>query len=98
VIPVGLVLNELISNALKYAFCDKEQGVLRITFKNSEDGMLLQVRDNGKGFPKGMNIYQSPSFGYKLIKTFAQKLKAKLEVYNDDGACVMLHIRKMKAS
>jgi two-component sensor histidine kinase len=98
VIPVGLVLNELISNALKYAFCDKEQGVLRITFKNSEDGMLLQVRDNGKGFPKGMNIYQSPSFGYKLIKAFAQKLKAKLEVYNDDGACVMLHIRKMKAS
>ena len=98
VIPVGLVLNELISNALKYAFCDKEQGVLRISFKKSEDGMLLQVKDNGKGFPMGMNIYQSPSFGYKLIKAFAQKLKAKLEVYNDDGACVMLHIRKLKAS
>jgi two-component sensor histidine kinase len=98
VIPVGLVLNELISNALKYAFCDKEHGVLRITFKKSEEGMLLQVKDNGKGFPTGMNIYQSPSFGYKLIKAFAQKLKAKLEVFNDDGACVMLHIRKMKAS
>lgn len=98
VIPVGLVLNELISNALKYAFCDKEQGVLKITFKKSEDGMLLQVKDNGRGFPTGMNIYQTPSFGYKLIKAFAQKLKAKLEVYNDDGACVMLHIRKLKAS
>lgn len=98
VIPVGLVLNELISNALKYAFCDKEQGVLRITFKKSADGMLLQVKDNGRGFPTGMNVYQTPSFGYKLIKAFAQKLKAKLEVYNDDGACVMLHIRKLKAS
>ncbi len=98
VIPVGLVLNELISNALKYAFCDKERGVLRITFKRSEDGMLLQVKDNGRGFPVGMNIYQTPSFGYKLIKAFAQKLKAKLEVYNDDGACVMLHIRKLKTA
>ena len=96
VIPIGFVLNELISNALKYAFCNKESGILNITLEQKNGELLLKVRDNGEGFPPGLNIYQSQSFGYKLVKAFAQKLKARLEVYNDNGACVLLHIRKYK--
>lgn len=96
VIPIGFVLNELISNALKYAFSNKESGVLHISLSQNNDGLLLKVKDNGEGFPAGLNIYKAQSFGYKLVKAFAQKLKARLEVYNDDGACVLLHIRKNK--
>ncbi len=94
VIPIGLVLNELISNTLKYAFQHKESGTLHITMKKIEDELFLKVKDSGDGFPKGMNVYQANSFGYKLIRAFAQKLKARLEVFNDNGACVILHIRK----
>lgn len=96
VIPIGLVLNELISNSLKYAFHNTNSGSLHITFKKNEEGMLLKVQDNGAGFPQGMNVFQNSSFGYKLVKAFAQKLKAKLEVYNDNGACILLHIKKIK--
>ncbi len=96
VIPIGLVLNELISNSLKYAFNNGTAGILQIALKKNGDEMLLKVKDNGIGFPKGMDVFKSQSFGYKLIKAFAQKLKARLEVYNDDGACIMLHIKKIK--
>jgi two-component system, sensor histidine kinase PdtaS len=98
VILMGLVLNELISNALKYAFCNKETGTLSITLKQNEnsDHFLLEVKDDGAGFPPGFNIYRSESFGYKLVKAFAHKLKARLEVFNDNGACVQLYIRKFK--
>lgn len=96
VIPIGFVLNELISNALKYAFSNKEFGILHIALQQNNDELLLKVKDNGDGFPSGLNIYKAESFGYKLVKAFAQKLKARLEVYNDNGACVLLHIRKYK--
>ncbi len=98
VILMGLVLNELISNALKYAFCNKETGTLSITLKQNEnsDYFLLEVKDDGAGFPPGFNIYRTESFGYKLVKAFAHKLKARLEVFNDNGACVQLYIRKFK--
>jgi two-component system, sensor histidine kinase PdtaS len=98
VILMGLVLNELISNALKYAFCNIETGTLSITLKQNEnsDHFLLEVKDNGAGFPPGFNVYRTESFGYKLVKAFAHKLKARLEVFNDNGACVQLYIRKFK--
>jgi two-component system, sensor histidine kinase PdtaS len=100
VILIGLILNELISNALKYAFCKKETGTLFITLQRNESKseLLLEVKDNGDGFPAGLNIYRTESFGYKLVKAFAHKLKARLEVFNDNGACVQLHIRKYKVS
>jgi two-component sensor histidine kinase len=96
VIPIGLVLNELISNALKYAFANRESGTLIIELEKKSAELILKVKDDGIGFPAGLNIYQAKSFGYKLVKAFAQKLKARLEVYNDNGACVLLHIRKYK--
>ncbi|MBC7828892.1 MAG: sensor histidine kinase [Chitinophagaceae bacterium] len=98
VIPIGFVLNELISNALKYAFTNKETGILQISLRQNIDELLLKVKDNGDGFPSGLNVYKAQSFGYKLVKAFAQKLKARLEVYNDNGACVLLHIRKYNIS
>ena len=98
VIPIGFVLNELISNALKYAFLNRDSGVLHIALQQHQDELLLKVKDNGEGFPSGLNIYQAQSFGYKLVKAFSQKLKARLEVYNDDGACVLLHIRKFNVN
>jgi len=98
VIPIGFVLNELISNALKYGFSNKESGILHISLQENNDELLLKVKDDGEGFPSGLNIYNSQSFGYKLVKAFAQKLKGRLEVYNDNGACVLLHIRKYRIS
>jgi two-component system, sensor histidine kinase PdtaS len=97
VIPIGLIINELISNSLKYAFAGREEGTILVALKQKEKALLLQVSDNGHGFSPGW-MQQERSFGYKLIKAFAQKLKAKLDVCNNDGACVTMIITKYKTA
>jgi len=98
VIPIGLMLNELISNSLKHAFVNEQGGRIEITLKQNNEILLLQVRDNGKGFPDKADPAHSTSFGMRMIKIFAQKLKADLDIYNDQGACIMMRIRKYKLS
>ena len=95
VIPIGLTLNELISNSLKYAFKDRNDGEIWVVLKREGKDLLLKVKDNGGGFKEGYE-HQDASFGFKIIKAFAQKLKAKLDVYNDNGACVEMRITKYK--
>lgn len=95
VIPIGLTLNELISNSLKYAFNDQNSGKIHVVLKKDGNDLLLKVKDNGNGFKEGYD-HQGNSFGFKIIKAFAQKLKAKLVVYNDNGACVEMRIKKYK--
>ncbi|MFT4152211.1 MAG: sensor histidine kinase [Parafilimonas sp.] len=92
----GLVLNELISNSLKHAFCNKESGLLMITMQQNENGeeLVLEVKDNGVGFPSGLYLDRSGRLGYKLIKAFAHKLKAEVVVLNNNGTCVRLYIKK----
>jgi two-component sensor histidine kinase len=96
VIPIGLIVNELISNSLKYAFREKQRGEIYVTLKEHEKELELKVRDDGCGFPPNWNKSQGNSFGYNLVRTFAQKLKAKLDTYNDDGACVSMSITRYK--
>jgi two-component sensor histidine kinase len=96
VIPLGMILNELISNSLKYAFKDLENGEIKVTMKQKENELLLQVKDNGKGLPAGFDISKLHSFGFKVIKAFAQKLKAKLLIDGSQGTDVQLIISKFK--
>jgi two-component system, sensor histidine kinase PdtaS len=99
VIPIGLILNELISNSLKYAFRGRAGGEISVDLvKQPEGSLLLKVKDNGNGFPPGAGTTSSDSFGMKMINAFAQKLKAKLAIYNDDGAVVEMRIGKYKTA
>lgn len=97
-IPLGLVLNELVSNAFKYAFPEKQNGVLSIVLQEQDQQLHLRVSDNGKGFPEGMDLKSNKSFGLKMIRAFAQKLKARLDIYNSQGAVVEMHITKFKTA
>jgi two-component system, sensor histidine kinase PdtaS len=96
VIPLGLIINELISNSLKYAFNEKGQGEIYVALKENNKHLELQVKDTGCGFPHDWSRIQNNSFGYNLINAFAQKLKARLDVYNDGGACVAMSIARYK--
>ncbi|MCF6308376.1 MAG: tetratricopeptide repeat protein [Flavobacteriaceae bacterium] len=87
VISVGLIINELISNILKYAFINKEEGIININLVTDTTNIKIQVEDNGVGLPKDFSIGQSKSLGYKLVKAFTQKLMGELEVENLDEGC-----------
>lgn len=97
VIPIGLIVNELISNALKYAFTETEKGLIEISLVQSTNQLLLEVKDNGKGMPIDWNYNNvSASLGYQLIKSFVQKMKGELLVHSQQGTQIKIIINKYK--
>lgn len=90
VVPIGLITNELITNSLKHAFSNQNQGLLKVKLYVEENKLFLEVSDNGKGMSPDFFENRSTSFGHKLIKAFALKLKAELKVINDGGTTVRL--------
>ena len=83
-IPMGLMVNELISNALKHAFSGQNNGALHIQLKEIDNQLILNIKDNGKGFDN-FEIQKSNSFGYSLIESFAKKLDAEMNYKFEDG-------------
>jgi two-component sensor histidine kinase len=91
-IPVGLILNELITNSLKYAFPDGKEGNLWVSLGESEGKLTLSVKDDGVGVKE--LVPKSTSFGMKLLNAFKQKLDADFEIISDNGLQVDYHIRR----
>ncbi|MBL7963538.1 MAG: ATP-binding protein [Flavobacteriales bacterium] len=96
-IPIGLILNELIVNALKHAFPDGRSGLLRISLQHQVDGLHLEVSDDGIGYSvAAVNSEGGAGFGLGMLRTFAEKLQAEHEMVEDQGTTVRLHIRNYK--
>ncbi|MBN1531283.1 MAG: PAS domain S-box protein [Spirochaetes bacterium] len=72
--PIGLIVNELLTNALKYAFPGGRKGTVWIGLERRDDEILLSVSDDGAGLPAGFAIGESSGFGMLLVKTMAQQL------------------------
>lgn len=86
-IPCGLVLNELITNALKHAFPNGRPGTIRVELSLLEGGRLrLAVKDDGVGLPEGIDIQKAESLGLQLVCTLAEQLDAELVIKNQGGA------------
>ncbi|ACU62286.1 tetratricopeptide repeat-containing sensor histidine kinase [Chitinophaga pinensis] len=74
-VPLGLILNEAVSNALKYAFPHQTKGNIEISFKATQDGnCFLDISDNGVGIPEGKNIAESASLGMSLMQGLSLQL------------------------
>jgi PAS domain S-box-containing protein len=85
-IPCGLLLNELVSNALKHGFPGGRRGILRIEAGAAPDGKVrLVVRDTGVGLPKGFDIRAARTLGLQLVRTLADQLRGTLEVGRRGG-------------
>lgn len=91
-IPLGLILNELISNALKYAFTDGRKGELKVSLFQHTSQLTLEVSDNGVGLPEDFNARQPLSLGHTLVQDFCKKLKAELKINGMNGTKVMIAI------
>jgi PAS domain S-box-containing protein len=90
-IPCGLVLNELITNALKHGFKDGRSGNVRVELTQLDGGRLrLAVHDNGVGLPAGFTLQTSESLGVRLVSTLSKQLDAELEVNGRGGTSFQL--------
>jgi two-component system, sensor histidine kinase PdtaS len=95
-VPVGLILNELITNSLKYAFPDERTGTVTIILKQEQNILKLRVYDDGKGIPDGFTADNKTSFGFKMIHSFLQKLKGEMHIYPDNGTKAEIDIHHYK--
>lgn len=93
-IPLGLILNELITNSIKYAFPDGRGGEITIFLRKSHNEMLNFVyRDSGTGMPDNMELEKPKTLGIHLIKTFIKQLRGELSMLNNDGLEVSAHFK-----
>ncbi len=85
-IPCGLILNELISNSLKYAFPNGRSGEITVGFHRRPDALLeIFVRDNGVGLPAGLDFRQTQSLGLQLVNLLAGQIDGTLEMHGEGG-------------
>lgn len=98
VIPLALIINELISNALKYAFRDGRKGEISIFLGHHETGIRLEVSDDGIGLPEHFALETSSNFGLKLINILSDRLGATWTTHSGNGTRMTLHIPQKKAA
>ncbi|RFC55370.1 sensor histidine kinase [Brumimicrobium aurantiacum] len=84
-IPCGLFVNEIISNAVKYAFKGREKGNLFLSLKHIDGNIELAIGDDGVGFPKDFSIEDSETLGIQLIDSLVDQLDGSLEIKNENG-------------
>ena len=87
-IPCGLIINELVSNALKYAFSAEQQGNITVDLHRGQGKSYeLVVSDNGVGLPDGFDFRQSHSLGLRLVCNLAEQLSGQIELDRSEGTC-----------
>jgi two-component sensor histidine kinase len=85
-IPCGLIVNELVTNALKHAFPDGRSGEVRVGFRrNGERGYELNVRDDGTGMAPEVDPWTAGTLGMQIVTQLAAQLDAELEVEREGG-------------
>ncbi len=89
-IPCGLIINEIISNVFKHAFSPDKPGELNISLKQHGNEVILEIHDNGKGFPPHFDIEQSTTLGMKLIHRLAKQLNGAISLHQKDGTKITL--------
>jgi two-component sensor histidine kinase len=88
--PCGLILNELLTNALKYAFADRQNGRIVISAQVLGNGLFeLVVKDNGVGLPAPLDLENPKTLGFRLISTLVRhQMEGTWQATNEDGACI----------
>ena len=103
-IPCGMIVNELVTNAFKYAFpdgktCDGRSGPeIRVEARKEDGHYRIMVEDNGVGFPKEVDLNNSLSFGLRLVRMIgAHQLGGKFELERSSGTRVSFTFKPQKA-
>jgi PAS domain S-box-containing protein len=94
-IPCGLIVNELVSNALKYAYDGVERPCLSVSIKERGREIKLRVKDNGRGFPKDFRYEESNSLGIQLVYTLVDQLDATIELKSEGGADIIITFERV---
>ncbi|MEG4427839.1 MULTISPECIES: PAS domain S-box protein [unclassified Microcoleus] len=95
-IPCGLIINELVSNSLKYAFISSLAGEIYINFHEINNSQFhLTIQDNGRGFPANFDWENTETLGLRLVKMLAYQLEASIAIDSQRGTCYSLIFQEL---
>ncbi len=94
VIPCGLIVNELVSNALKYAFPHVRPGELYVGFGLIEGDYMLVVRDNGVGMPEAVDINDTKTLGMQIVMTLSKQIRGDVKLNRSNGTEFRIRISR----
>lgn len=86
-VPLALLVSELITNSLKYAFPEMATGVLRLEIRRKDDHIHLRICDNGRGLPDGFQVSGTGGLGMRIVGALTRQIRAQLSASNGPGAC-----------
>ncbi len=88
--PVAIIINELLTNIMKYAFIDRESGIITVSASMKNNHAVVKVHDNGRGIPEGINFGASTGFGLNLAGMLAEQIEGKIRIDRGQGTTVVL--------
>jgi two-component sensor histidine kinase len=93
-VPLGLIINELLTNAYKHGFPSGRKGTITVSLIENASSYTIKVNDNGIGLPEGFNEKESVSLGMELVLILVEQLDSKLTIENKNGSSFMFEIKK----
>lgn len=93
-IPCGLIVNELVTNAMKYAYLDHDAPVLSVKLKEKNNTIMLSIGDNGVGLPEDFKYEESDSLGIQLVYTLVEQLQGNIEIIREKGTEFLITFEK----
>jgi two-component sensor histidine kinase len=93
-IPLGLIVNELISNALKHAFPEGGTGTIRVTGRYEDGTLTLLVMDDGTGMPPDLDWKNTDSLGFRLVTSLVDQLNGTIEREPGKGTCFRIAVKR----
>lgn len=91
--PLGILLNELLTNIMKYAFGENGAGTVRVSASVEDGAVTIIVEDNGIGMPESVSVEQSTGFGLGLVASLVRQLQGTIRVERDKGTRFVLEFR-----
>jgi two-component sensor histidine kinase len=93
-IPLGLIVNELVSNSMKHAFPNNKQGKIDIKFNLDNGDYTMIISDNGVGFPQDYNIQNSDSLGLKIVNSLTEQIDGEITIETSNGTKFIIKFKE----
>ncbi|MDO8869681.1 MAG: histidine kinase dimerization/phosphoacceptor domain -containing protein [Methanobacteriaceae archaeon] len=95
-VSLGLIINELVTNSIKYAFPDGRDGEITVDFYKTNNEFILKVKDNGMGLPEDLDFKQTQSLGLKLVNSLTEQIDGEVELNKTNGTCFKIIFKEIE--
>jgi PAS domain S-box-containing protein len=92
--PLGIIINELLTNIMKYAFVGRHEGNIKLTASLKAGKVEVMIQDDGNGLPESVDFRHPDSFGLMLVKTLTEQLNGTIKIERGNGTKIMIEFDK----